>query len=100
MRRQIIDVTNGEHEYTFPVTTTESAGKDISASAYTLSLGTDRLHGTWRTPDVITRPTLNTVVASLLVETPQAAGTYWLWRKLVDGAETLVERLPLQVVVV
>lgn len=100
MKRQIIDITNGEQEFTLALTTTEVTGKDISTATVQLSLGTDRLHGSWRDPDVLSRPNAASVVSQIIVESPQPLATYWLWRKVVDGVEILVERTPLQVVVV
>ena len=79
---QTINVTAGAVEYTYPLTITETTGKDISADAIQLSLGTDTAVGTWYAPD--TDPTQAVTyqrVVQLLVggSFVPAVGTYWLW---------------------
>lgn len=92
---QIIDLTNGGCEYTYPLTITENTGKDISADVIVISLGSPTAPGTWQAPDV-DPPQANKaqrVVQMLVGATLKPiSGTYWLWTKVTDAPETVPRR--------
>jgi hypothetical protein len=93
---QYVDLTNGAVEYTYPLTITETTGKNIAADVITLSLGTDTTPGTWRSPD--TDPVqvnhAQRVVQMLIGGTGYVplAGSYWLWSKVTDSPEVVPRR--------
>ena len=92
---QTINITAGAVEYTFPLTITETTGKDISADVIQLSLGTDTAVGAWHTPDTdVTQSVTYQRVVQLLVGAAYvpAVGTYWLWSKVTDSPETVPRR--------
>ena len=102
--QQTFDLTDGATEYTFPVTITETTGKDISGDSIVVSFGTANQAGTWFTPDVLTRPTVSSAVVQVLVGagTPNgalSAGSYFLWWKVTDTPEVVPRRSPLKIVV-
>jgi hypothetical protein len=55
----------GGVEYTWPLTITETTGKDISGDTVLLSLGTSSAPGTWQAPD---RDPAQTVKAQRVVQ--------------------------------
>lgn len=92
---QTIDLSAGAVEYTYPLTITESTGKDISADTITLSLGTYDAPGQWQAPD--TDPPQDTTsqrVVQLLVgaDLKPDLGTYYLWSLVNDGPERVPRR--------
>lgn len=101
---QVIDLSDGAEEYTFPVTITETTGKDISADSIVVALGTaTSAGGTWFAPDVLTRPTVSTAVVQVLIGGSSgrvpAAGNYFLWWKVTDTPEIVPRRSPLKITI-
>lgn len=93
---QYIDLTNGAVEYTWPLTISETTGKNIAADVIVLSLGTESTPGTWRSPDVDPAQTDHSqrVVQMLVGGTGFVglAGTYFLWSKVTDTPEVVPRR--------
>lgn len=90
--KQIIHVSAGAAEHTWPTTLTETTGKDISADQVQISLGTADAPGTWSSPDLLDRPTTASVTAAKLVTNAVAPGTYFVWVKLTDDPEIVPRR--------
>lgn len=88
---QTIAVSNGATEYTWPVTVTETTGKDISGDTVQVSLGTYGAPGTW-TSGVLTRPTASSATVKLLVTNTVTPGTYYVWVKVSDSPEIVPRR--------
>lgn len=88
MTSQKIDVSNGATEYTWPVTITETTGKDISTDTIQISLGTANTPGTWTT-GVLTRPAASSATVKLLVTNSVTPGTYYVWVKVADSPEII-----------
>lgn len=71
-------------------TITETTGKDISSASFLVGLGSSAEvpPTTWVAPDVSTAgSTPAQRVVKLLVQSPQAAGDFWLWVKITDSPE-------------
>lgn len=106
--QQTIDTTDGAREYTFPVTITETNGKNISADTVQVAFG-DSLTagGGWFTPATISSPTTSSFVVQVLVgavgdsaaEQQLAPGIYFLWWQLADVPEVVPRKSPLKLVV-
>lgn len=84
---QTINVTAGAARYVGG-TITETTGKDISADAVQICLGTASAPGTWGTPDVKSVSTDKaSVTVKLLVDSSVTTGTYYVWVKITDTPE-------------
>ncbi len=96
---QTIALSAAAIEYTYPLTITETTGKNITTATVKLCLGTFDLPGAWRTPDVLTRPTSSTALTQLLVGSAYlpVAGSYWLWYQVSDTPEVVPRRTTLEV---
>lgn len=96
---QVIRLSAGAAEYTWPATITERKLKDISAASVVVSIGTFEEPGdTWFAPDIITRPTDNSVMVQVYITNSLglAVGTtYYLWIKVSDNPE-IVPRIMLR----
>lgn len=93
---QTIYVSDGAVEYTWPVTITETTGKDISAVGVELSLGTYTAPGTWQAPDTDPpQATKSQRVVQLLVggTLKPAPGRYYLWTRSADTPEIVEHRV-------
>lgn len=58
---QVIDLTDGAVEYTWPLTLTELSGKNISGDTVQMAIGSQSVATaiqTWCTPDVVTESTI------------------------------------------
>ena len=92
---QTINLTAGAVEYTWPLTITETTGKDITATTIRLCLGSYTAPGdTWLTPDTDTTDGTSSRVVQLLIgdELKPEAGNFWLWSKVTDAPETVPRR--------
>lgn len=96
---QVLDLANGEVDYTWEVTITELRGKDISAAIVELSVGTyDAPGDTWYAAvevdgdltDEGEPPTEAQRVVKLLIGAAPLgpdeleAGEHWLWSRVAD----------------
>lgn len=88
---QTIAVSLGAVEYTWPVTITETNGKNITGDTVQISLGTYDAPGTWQA-GVVQRPGNSTAVIQLLINNTVAAGSYWVWVKVTDSPEIVPRR--------
>lgn len=88
---QVIDLTDGAQEYTWPLTLTEKTGKNISADSVQIAVGTLRNSTsvqTWVTPDIVTESTItakefmlaNPSVSGVIVPTGQDPATFLLYQ--------------------
>lgn len=93
-RTQVIAVSLGAIEYTWPLTITEASGKDISSVTVELSLGSQTQPGVWKSPDVDTQDGTSTRTVQLLVGAASVLtpGDYWLWSKITDFPEVAPRR--------
>lgn len=90
MSNQVINLTAGAMEYTWPLTLVEVTGKDISGVPILLSLGTYSEPGAWQSPDVDEAQSVKSqrVVQMLVGGTLKPApGTYYVWSKVTDNPE-------------
>lgn len=94
MRVQNIAVSLGAVEYTWPLTITESTGKDITGVTIELSLGTLAAPGAWSPPSLDTSVDASTRTVQLLVDSSLEVepGDYWLWSKITDFPEVAPRR--------
>lgn len=83
-------IPEGGAEYTWPLTITETSGRDIRSATVSLSLGNEDEPNSWASPDVDTSPGNNARTVQMLVDSNVSAGTYWLWSKLVLSPETII----------
>lgn len=86
---QTISISAGAVEYTYPLTITETTGKDISHATIQLSLGSYTAPGTWQTPDTDTTPVVSQRVVQMLVgdTLKPPPGDYFLWSRVTDTPE-------------
>lgn len=100
-KTQTIYVSSGSVRYTLPVTITELDNKDISGDPIYCSLGTPDAAGTFVVPDLISRPSSNSVTFKLLVggSYKPTAGYYIMWCKVTDNPEIPAEPVPLAVTI-
>lgn len=89
MTTQTINVTGGGQEYTWPITVTETNGKDISGKTVQVSLGTYTAPGTWASAAVLTRPTPSSATVQLLINSSTPVGRYHVWVKVSDSPEVV-----------
>lgn len=104
----------GAVEYTRTVYFTDLKGNNITADNLQFSLGTDEVPGTWKSPSLQGSGQVNVgayvdgggqnpyglprsasfyqVYGQLLIDATVAAGSYWLWLKIVDSPETIPVR--------
>jgi hypothetical protein len=94
---QTIDVraASGGVEYTWPLTITETTGKDISGDLIQLSLGRPTHPGTWTAPDLDTTSASKasrTVQLLITAEPARPSGIYYLWSRITDSPEIAPRR--------
>lgn len=72
---QVIDLSAGAQEYTWPETLTEKTGKNISADTVQIAVGTLRdatSVQTWVTPDIVTESTIT--AKEFMLQNPSVSG--------------------------
>lgn len=88
-RNAVIHVTAGEKEYVGG-TVTANDGDDISGATFLIGLSTSQSAppASWVAPDVDEQgATTADRLVKLLVEAPQAAGSYYCWVRVTDVPE-------------
>jgi hypothetical protein len=103
---QTINIDAGDREYVDPPLLV-TADHDISSDTVSVGLGTWSVAPTtWLASSdpaaLVTHPTTSSVQATLLIggTVRPAAGVYWLYVRIVDQSETLIERSPYRRIVV
>lgn len=93
---QIINVSGGAIEFTWPITITETTGLDISSDEILVNLGSFLSPvGAWYTPKLL-RPTRDSGTFRLLIgkDVVPAAGDYYIWISVQDSPELIIRRGP------
>lgn len=99
---QVIMVSSGAIEFTWPVTIIEANGQDISQDAIKVSLGSYASPDVWLEPDADDAQEIKSqrVIQLLIgdVLRPEK-GTYYLWSQVGDGPETVIRRHEIEIVI-